>query len=324
MSRAPVAVFQEKEGEATPAVVGLIDLVGVNAVAALGFKKLRNAYGGDCIQVRRESDSATQDIGFTITGELDTAAIASFCGSSQGRLAIWYDQSGNGFDFNATQNSQGGTTANQPIIYYNYGGATGYAVTTDAAGNIAAFSAVPGSTASTGTLFLNSPTMDSKQSPTITMFAQINTHNGIGIFHTELSNGYNKGTYGANNSNLKIIKSNGQNLVSKGTIATNATDPFASTVFYCDDCGAGNSYWWITSELDNATFETSFATSGFNVAAYANATIFRYYSATLYQNCAISGYVYWDLTSGTTLNSTQLNNLYTWVETNLGYTNNAP
>lgn len=323
MSRAPVAVFQEKEGEATPAVVGLIDLVGVDAVAALGFYKLRNAYGGDCIQVRRESDSATQDIGFTLTGELDTAAIATFCGSSQGRLAIWYDQSGNGFDFNATQNSQAGTTANQPIIYYNYGGATGYAVTTDAAGNIAAFSAVPGSSSAQGTLFLNSPTMDSKQSPTITMFVQVNVHNGNGIYHTELSNGYNQGTYGGA-GNIKIIRSNGSNLVTRSTINTDATDPFASTVFYCDDCGSNLSKWWITSELNNATFEASFTTNGFNVAAYANATIFRYYSPTLYQNCAISGYIYWDLTSGTTLSATELNDLYTWVETNLGYTNNAP
>ena len=268
MSLTPVAVIQDVKEAAAPAFSGLIDDVGVDAVAALGFYKLRNAYTGDCIQVRRESDSATQDIGFTGTGELDTAAIATFCGSSQGRLAIWYDQSGNGFDFNATQNSQAGTAANQPIIYYDYGGGTGYAVTTDAAGNIAAFSAVPGSPSAQGTLFLNSPTMDSKQSPTITMFAQINVHNGNGILYT--------------------------------------------------------GKWWITSELDNATFETTATISGYNVAAYANTTIFRYYSPSLYQNCAISGYIYWDVASGTTLSATELNDLYTWVETNLGYTNNAP
>ena len=321
----PTAVFKNQPKAAAPPAGGfLLDDVGVDAVAALGFYKLRSAYTGDCIQVRRESDSVTQDIGFTGTGELDTAAIATFCGSSQGRLAIWYDQSGNGFDFNSTQNLQAGTAADQPIIYYDYGGATGYAVTTDAAGNIAAYSREPGSTSPQGTLFLNSPTMDSKQRPTITMFAQINTHNGNGIYHTELANGYNQGTYGADNSNLKIIKSNGQNLVQKGLIELDATDPFASTVFYSDDFGTNTSKWWITSELDNATFETSFTTSGFNAAAYANVSIFRYYSSTLYQNCAFSGYIYWDLPSGTTLSATELNDLYTWVETNLGYTNNAP
>ena len=320
MSLTPVAVIQDVKEAAAPAFSGLIDDVGVDAVAALGFYKLRNAYTGDCIQVRRESDSATQDIGFTGTGELDTAAIATFCGSSQGRLAIWYDQSGNGFDFNATQNSQAGTAANQPIIYYDYGGGTGYAVTTDAAGNIAAFSAVPGSSSTTGTLFLNSPTMDSKQSPTITMFAQINVHNGNGILYTELGNGYNMGTYGAA-GNIKLIRSNGSNIVTKSTINTDATDPFASTVFYNDD---STGKWWITSELDNATFETTATISGYNVAAYANTTIFRYYSPSLYQNCAISGYIYWDVASGTTLSATELNDLYTWVETNLGYTNNAP
>ena len=317
----PTSVFKNKPKEAAaPGFNGLIDDVGVDAVAALGFYKLRNAYTGDCIQVRRESDSATQDIGFTGTGELDTAAIATFCGSSQGRLAIWYDQSGNGFDFNATQNTQAGTAANQPIIYYDYGGGTGYAVTTDAAGNIAAFSAVPGSPSAQGTLFLNSPTMDSKQSPTLTMFAQINVHNGNGILYTELANGYNMGTYGAA-GNIKLIRSNGSNIVTKSTINTDATDPFASTVFYNDD---STGKWWITSELDNATFETTATISGYNVASYANTTIFRYYSPSLYQNCAISGYIYWDVASGTTLSATELNDLYTWVETNLGYTNNAP
>lgn len=318
----PTSVFKNKPkvAAAPPAGGNLLDDVGVDAVAALGFYKLRSAYTGDCIQVRRTSDSATQDIGF-VGDEIDTAAIATFCGSSEGRIAIWYDQSGNGFDFNATQNSQAGTAANQPIIYYDYGGGTGYAVTTDAGGNIAAYSRAPGSTNANGLYFLNSPTMTSKQSPTITMFAQVNSYNGNGILYTELSNGYNIGTYNVGAGNLGLIRSNGSNLFTKSNIATDATDPFATTVFYNDD-SIGK--WWITSELDNATFENSPNINGYNAGAFANVTIFRYYSPNLFQNCAISGWIYWDLTSGTTLSATEINDLYTWVETNLGYTNNAP
>ncbi len=314
----PTSVFKNKpKVAAAPAGGNLLDDVGVDAVAALGFYKLRSAYTGDCIQVRRASDSATQDIGF-VGDEIDTAAIATFCGSSQGTIVIWYDQSGNGFDFNTTQNTSPGTSVHEPIIYFNDGG---YSVTTDAAGNVAAYSRDPGSTSPNGLYFLNSPTMDAKQSPTITMFAQVNAYNSNGIFHTELANGYNIGTYNSGAGNLSIIKSNGSNLFKKLNIATDATDPFASTVFYNDDA-TGN--WWITSELDNATFENTPSINGYNTGTYTNCTIFRYYSANLFQNCAISGYIYWDVASGTTLSATEINDLYAWVETNLGYTNNAP
>lgn len=317
------ALFQKEEAPAPPAYTGLIDAVGVSAVAALGFKKLRNAYTGDCIKVRRESDNATLDIGFDANGDLDTAAIATFCGSSQGTIQVWYDQSGNGFDFNTTNTPQAGGLAEEPIIYFNYPG-TGYAVTTDAAGNISAFSREPGNISTTGTRFLNSPIMTAKQSPTITMLGQVNTFSSIGIMTSELDNGYNLCTYGSTANRLTVIRSNGNNIKIKTGINTDATDPWASTIFYCDDCGTDASKWWITSHLNNATFEDSMTVTGFNAATYNNATIFRYYSATLYQNCALNGYIYWDVTDGTTLTAQQLYDLYDWVGTNLGFTNNAP
>ena len=311
------AAFKNKPvAAAAPAAQGLLDQVGVDAIAALGFYKLNSAYTGDCIEVRRSSDSATQDIGFTGAGVLDTAALATFCGTDTGYIKTWYDQSGNGFDFNVTNfPSQGGNDANQPIIYYSS------AVTTDAAGNIAAYSTTPGSTAATGTLFLNSPTMTARQRPNITIFGQINTQNGNGIFHTELGNGCNMGTYGQSGNKLSVIRSNGTNLLVKQTVNTDATDPFASTVWYNDD---GTGKWWLTSELNNATFENTGTVAGFNVANYSNATIFRYYSNSLYQNCALSGYVYWDIADNSTLSTQEVYDLYDWVETNLGYTNNAP
>jgi len=82
------------------------------ATAAYSLRKVRNAYSGNCIIVRRDGASpGSQAIGFNASGELDTTAIISFCGSNNGFVTRWYDQSGNSNDL--VQNS---TTA-QPKIY---------------------------------------------------------------------------------------------------------------------------------------------------------------------------------------------------------------
>jgi hypothetical protein len=60
--------------------------------------------------VRRSSDNAEQNIGFTALGNLDTSALTTFCSGTNGFVTTWYDQSGNGR--NATQT----TAANQPQI----------------------------------------------------------------------------------------------------------------------------------------------------------------------------------------------------------------
>jgi len=296
------AAFKNKPvAAAPPGAQGLIDQVGVDAIAAIGFKKLRSAYTGDCIQVRNVNSGLTLDIGFDANGDVDTAAIASFCGLYNGTISIWYDQSGNGNDFSAANTPNAGTTDKEPLIYFNQ------AVTTDAGGNVAAYSIDPGSTAAQGTRFMNSPSpMSARQDPTITMFAQVNYFNGNGIMQTEQGNGYNLGTYGSGSppNSLRIIRSNGQNLVVKATVNWDGTDSWASTVFYCDECGTNTSKWWLTSYLNNATFEDSFASTGFNATTFDDVSIFRYNLATsLYQNCAISGWIYWDLPDATTLSS---------------------
>ena len=89
--------------------VGLLDLYP-NAAAAYSVRKLRNAYTGSAIRVRRSSDNTESDIGFTALGNLDTTSLTSFCGSGDGFVTTWYDQSGN--SYNATQT----TAANQPQI----------------------------------------------------------------------------------------------------------------------------------------------------------------------------------------------------------------
>jgi hypothetical protein len=88
--------------------IALLDLYP-NAAAAYSLRKLRSAYTGSAIRVRNASN-AEQDIGFDAFGNLDTSALTSFCGSGNGFVTTWFDQSGN--NLNVTQT----TAANQPQI----------------------------------------------------------------------------------------------------------------------------------------------------------------------------------------------------------------
>jgi len=81
-----------------------------SAEAAYSVRKLSSTYSGPCMKVRKDDgvDTGT-DIGFDADGNLNIAAIAAHCGTDNGYIVTWYDQSGNGND--AT------TTASQPQIY---------------------------------------------------------------------------------------------------------------------------------------------------------------------------------------------------------------
>jgi hypothetical protein len=81
-----------------------------NAAAAYSLRKLRAAYTGSAIRVRRSTDNTEQDIGFNGSNGLDTTALTTFVGAGNGFVVTWYDQSGNGL--NATQSTAG----NQPQI----------------------------------------------------------------------------------------------------------------------------------------------------------------------------------------------------------------
>jgi hypothetical protein len=74
-----------------------------------GLRRLRSTYAGSCLRVRRSSDNAEQDIGFS-SGLLDTASLLSFIGANSGFIVNWYDQSG------AAKNIAQSTAANQPRI----------------------------------------------------------------------------------------------------------------------------------------------------------------------------------------------------------------
>jgi hypothetical protein len=95
-------------GSSISQFTGLLDTYS-GAAAAYSLRKLRTAYTGNAIRVRRASDNTEQNIGF-VNNELDTASLTSFCSGTNGFVTTWYDQSGN--NRNMTQS----TAANQPQI----------------------------------------------------------------------------------------------------------------------------------------------------------------------------------------------------------------
>jgi hypothetical protein len=88
---------------------GVLDLYP-NAALAYSLRKLRKAYTGAAVRIRRSGDNTESDIGFLANGDFDSAAAVSFCGAGNGFITTWYDQSGNAI--NVTQT----TAANQPQI----------------------------------------------------------------------------------------------------------------------------------------------------------------------------------------------------------------
>ena len=76
-------------------------LADLTATAAYSLRRTRAGYTGSLVRVRRSSDNVEADIGFTVAGDLDTAALLAHTGANSGFVVTWYDQSGNAR--NATQ-----------------------------------------------------------------------------------------------------------------------------------------------------------------------------------------------------------------------------
>jgi hypothetical protein len=75
--------------------VPLLDTEGLgSALAAYSFRKLRSAYAGDCIRIRRVNDNAEANIGFDADGWVDKAAVSAHCTTNDGRIVTFYDQAG--------------------------------------------------------------------------------------------------------------------------------------------------------------------------------------------------------------------------------------
>lgn len=111
ISASVISPYNNIRGGSSGAVVPsgkLLDLYP-NAAAAYSLRKLRTAYAGSAIRVRRSSDNTELNIGF-VDNELDTASLLSFVGAGDGFVTVWYDQSGEGNNFIQP------TASNQPQI----------------------------------------------------------------------------------------------------------------------------------------------------------------------------------------------------------------
>lgn len=96
--------------DTTPTVPeGILDIY-TGAAAAYSLRKLRGAYSGAAVRVRRSNDNAEQDIGFDSNGNLNESALTSFVGANSGFVTTWYDQSGN------ARNMTQAIAASQPKI----------------------------------------------------------------------------------------------------------------------------------------------------------------------------------------------------------------
>lgn len=91
-----------------PSVSLLLDTYS-GAAAAYSLRKLRSAYSGNAIRVRRSSDNTEQDFGF-VNDVLNTASLLTFCGAGNGFVTTWYDQSGN------ANNAEQSSATSQPQI----------------------------------------------------------------------------------------------------------------------------------------------------------------------------------------------------------------
>ena len=108
----PISLKQTwEEVTAAPAFTGLLnETYGSGAEAAYSTRRL-NGNVTDCMVIRRASDSTTTTIGFDGSGNIDEAAIETFCTGTTCTVSEWLDQSGNGNTATAA------APANEPTIY---------------------------------------------------------------------------------------------------------------------------------------------------------------------------------------------------------------
>lgn len=87
---------------------------------AFSFRKVREAYSGNCVRIRRSSDNTESDFGFQ-SSFVDTASIKTFIGSSDAFVVTWYDQSGNSKDVTAPSSSAQPKIATAGVLIYGGG-----------------------------------------------------------------------------------------------------------------------------------------------------------------------------------------------------------
>lgn len=88
----------------------MLDGITAGIKGAYSTRKLLTAYAGNAVQVTRNSDLTTSNIGF-VSNLLDTTSLSTFCSGTICHVTTWFDQSGNGNDLTQV------TSGNAPIIY---------------------------------------------------------------------------------------------------------------------------------------------------------------------------------------------------------------
>jgi hypothetical protein len=96
--------------ETEPSTYLLDQAYGSGAAAAYSTRQLRLAQT-DCMTIRRASDGTTTTIGFDGSGNINEAAITTFCTGTTCTVYQWLDQSGNGNTATAP------STGAEPTIY---------------------------------------------------------------------------------------------------------------------------------------------------------------------------------------------------------------
>jgi hypothetical protein len=108
-------IWDYSTGAAPPPEEFLLDTY-TGAAAAYSVRRLLSGYTGACMRVREDSGDTETDIGFDSNGDLDTAAIASHCGTANGYLTKWYGQESSG-GTGSGNDAENSTQADQPQIY---------------------------------------------------------------------------------------------------------------------------------------------------------------------------------------------------------------
>jgi hypothetical protein len=86
-----------RRSRASGGFVPLLDeSFATGATAAYSLRKLKSS-ATKAVRVREDSGNTETDVGFS-NSTLDTTALLNHCGSANGFVTKWYDQSGNGND----------------------------------------------------------------------------------------------------------------------------------------------------------------------------------------------------------------------------------
>ena len=73
----------------------LLDELNESMDVAFSLRKVRSDYNGPCVRVRNNAGTL-KDIGFLSNGRIDEAALNAHCGTNDGTVHTWYNQSAEG------------------------------------------------------------------------------------------------------------------------------------------------------------------------------------------------------------------------------------